>query len=100
MNRQKSIKSHTRKQKRPRRAFPYLEVAKMWAEGHSIAFIAHAIDRVDKSNPRDPYHSLRNFLFRMHKGYRNERGRMVRLPHRISRNRVIACRKAGLRVWA
>ena len=82
------------------RVFPYQKVAKLWERGKTIAQIAHAIDRVDKNNPKDPYHSLRNFLFRMHKGYRNEKGRMVRLPHRISRKRVLAGRKAGLRAWA
>lgn len=57
---------HRRKQ---RQAFPYVRAAKMWAAGKSIATIAHTLGRLDKNNPKDPYHSLRNFLYRMHKGY-------------------------------
>ena len=82
------------------RPFPYGQVAKMWAQNKSIAVIARAIGRVDKNNPNDPYHSLRNFLYRMHKGYTNSAGRVVRLPHRVSAKRVRACKQAGLRAWA
>lgn len=82
------------------RAFPYDRVAKMWAKGKSISAIAKAIGRIDKNNTKDPYHSLRNFLFRMHQGYRNGKGRLTRLPYRVSAKQVRACRKAGLRAWA
>jgi hypothetical protein len=77
--------------------FPYGRVANMWKKGWTIARIARAIDRVDKDNPKDPYHSLRNFLYRMHKGYVDERGRTVMLPHRVSKATVRAARRAGLR---
>lgn len=81
-------------------AFPYEKVAKMWAQNKPISVIAHAIGRVDKNNPKDPFHSLRNFLHRMHKGYTDRTGRIVRLPHRVSAKRVRACKRAGLRAWA
>ena len=81
------------------RPFPYERVAKMWKEGMTIAQIARAVNRVDKNNPSDPYHSLRNFLHRMHKGYTNGRGKTVKLPHRVSKAALRAARKAGLRAW-
>lgn len=80
------------------RPFPYLKVAKMWQQGKKISAIAHAINRVDKDNPNnDQYHSLRNFLRLMHAGYLNGNGRVVKLPHRISKDTVRKSRKAGLR---
>lgn len=88
---------HRRKQRHP---FPYARVAKMWDAGKSIATIAHTLGRVDKDNPKDPYHSLRNFLCRMHKGYRNGNGNLVKLPHRVSRSTVKAAQRAGKRAWA
>ena len=88
-----------RKQRRQYRPFPYRRVAKMWEKGLTIARIAYAVDRVDKDNPNDPYHSLRNFLYRMHKGYTNGKGRVVKLPHRVSKSTLRAARKAGLRAW-
>ncbi len=90
-------KKSKRKEYRP---FPYAQVAKMWAQNKSISVIARAIGRVDKNNHKDPYHSLRNFLYRMHKGYTNSAGRVVRLPHRVSAKRIRACKQAGLRAWA
>jgi hypothetical protein len=72
----------------------------MWSRGRTIAEIAHAIKRVDEQNPKDPYHSLRNFLYRMHQGYVDDKGRFVRLPYRVSPKRVLAGSKAGLRAWA
>jgi transglutaminase/protease-like cytokinesis protein 3 len=86
--------------RKPYAAFPYAQIAKMWAQNKSISVIAQAIGRVDKNNPKDPYHSLRNCLYRMHKGYRDRTGRIVRLPHRVSAKRVRACKQAGLRAWA
>jgi len=79
------------------RPFPYLRVARMWGQGKKISAIARAINRVDKHNPGDPYHSLRNFLYRMHKGYTNRKGKVVKLPHRVSKATVRRSRKAGLR---
>ena len=71
----------------------------MWSAGKTIAVIARAIGRVDKNNPKDPFHTMRNCLYRMHKGYVNETGRIIKLPHRVSRASVRASRKAGLRAW-
>jgi hypothetical protein len=94
-------KAHTSRGRKRRqyRPFPYERVAKMWTKGMTLARIAVAIDRVDKDNPQDPYHSLRNFLHRMHRGYPNGKGRIVKLPHRVSQATVRASRKAGLRAW-
>jgi hypothetical protein len=98
-SRSKSKTQLKRKQRRQYRPFPYLRVAKMWKKGMTIARIARAIDRVDRDNPEDPHHSLRNFLYRMHKGYTNGRGKIVKLPHRVSKAALRAARKAGLRAW-
>lgn len=87
--------------KREYKTFPYQRVARMWRAGKSIAQIGQAIGRVDKESPTgDLYHSLRNFLYRMHnRGYKNKGGRLVRLPYRVSKRTVRAARKAGLRAW-
>jgi hypothetical protein len=70
-----------------RKTFPYLKVAKLWTEGKTIAQIATAIRRIDKGrDDGDRYHSLRNFLRRMHIGYPNEHGVITKLPYRISRS--------------
>ena len=82
------------------RKFPYDKVARLWGAGKSISQIGHAIKRVDKGSPTgDLYHSLRNFLYRMHRGYKNKSGRTVRLPYRVSQRTIRAARKAGLRAW-
>lgn len=82
--------------KRAYRPFPYTRVARMWSAGKTIAAIAQAIGRVDKNNPKDPFHTMRNCLYRMHKGYVSTTGRIVKLPHRVSPATVRASRKAGL----
>jgi hypothetical protein len=46
-------------------AFPYEQVAKLWAQEKTIPEIATAIDRAGKG--ADPYHSLRVALTKMHK---------------------------------
>ena len=68
----------------------------MWAQEKTIPQIATAIERVGKGD--DPYHSLRVALTHMHKGYKNSKGDVVKLPHRMSRAAVAACAKAGKRV--
>ncbi len=102
MKQARTTTSLSGKLKCPRRytRFPYAWVAKMWEQGRTISQIAHAIKRVDKQNPKDPYHSLRNFLYRMHKGYTAGNGQIVRLPYRVSPKLVRACKQAGLRAWA
>src|SRR4029077_7643257 len=81
------------------RKFPYERVAKMWGKGITIGRIARAIDREDKDNPNDPYHSLPNFLYEMAKGYTTGIGPVVKLPHRVSKAALRAARSAGLRAW-
>jgi hypothetical protein len=76
-----------------RRPFPYGRVARMWAKGKTIAEIAKAIGRV--GNGKDPYHDLRVALTRMHRGYRNPQGKLVRLPYRISNKTLKLAVKAG-----
>jgi len=96
------MKSKCRQTKPKRyRKFPYVRVAEMWGNGMTIGRIARATNRVDKGNANgDLYHSLRNFLYRMHtRGYRDADGRLVRLPYRVSPKTVRAARKAGLRAW-
>jgi hypothetical protein len=95
----KTPKKSARPAKRKRatsRRFPYEQVAKMWALNRTIPEIAKAIDRVGKGD--DPYHSLRVALTKMHKGHKNSKGDVVKLPHRMSRAAVAACAKAGNRV--
>jgi hypothetical protein len=85
-----------RKRKRKgakRRPFPYGRVARMWAKGKTIAEIAKAIGRVGKG--KDPYHALRVVLTRMHRGYRSTEGKLVKLPHRISKKTLRLAVKAG-----
>lgn len=81
--------------KRPaeRRPFPYAKVAKLWAEGKTIAQIAKAIGRVGEG--KDPYHGLRVHLSLMHRGYKTDDGKVVKLPHRISRKTLKLATKAG-----
>jgi hypothetical protein len=78
-----------------RRAFPYHRVAKLWARGKTIAKIGTAIGRVDRDREDgDRFHTLRNFLMRMHKGYRDREGNIVKLPYRASRKAVRAAKAA------
>jgi hypothetical protein len=88
---------HAGKRRRQRRPFPYGRVERMWEQNKTIAQIAHATGRVDKNNLKDPYHSVRNFLYRMHKGYRNGDGKIVRLSHRVSPFTLKKSRVAGLK---
>jgi hypothetical protein len=89
---------HRRKQRRP---FPYARLAKMWAAGKSIATIARALGRIDKHNPKDPYHSLRNFMYQLRKhAYRDENGALLKLPYHVGTSTRKAAQRAGLRAWA
>ena len=89
--------SASSRSKTTRRRFPYHRVARMWEQGKTISTIAYAIGCVDQKNPKDRFHSLRNLLYRMHKGYKDKSGRIVKLPHRVSKATLIAARRAGLR---
>lgn len=93
----KKLKKSARPAKRKRatsRAFPYEQVAKMWAQEKTIPQIATAIERVGKGD--DPYHSLRVALTRFHKGVKLN-GRLVKLPHRVSKKTLKLATKAGKR---
>jgi len=79
------------------RPFPYEQVAKMWAQEKTIPEIAKAIGRVGKGD--DPCHSLRVALTRFHKGVKLN-GRLVKLPHRVSRKTLKLATKAGKKASA
>jgi hypothetical protein len=80
-----------------RKPFPYQLVAKLWAEGKTIAQIAERIGRIDQyREDGDKYHTLRVFLMRMHAGYRDRFGKIVRLPYRASPKLVRAAKKRRL----
>ena len=79
--------------KRERQPFPYLRVLKMWQAGKSSMAIAKAIGRYD-SKAADPMHGFRVTLTRFHKGVRIE-GKLVKLPHRVSRVALKRATKAG-----
>jgi hypothetical protein len=96
-NMKKKVVRVTRKVKP--QCFPKDKIARMWAKGLTISAIAKAIGRVDENNPSDPFHSLRNCLHRMHRGYTDHTGRVVRLPYRVSARQVRACKRAGHRAW-
>jgi hypothetical protein len=75
-----------------RRAFPYQRVARLWKNGRTIAEIGERIGYVDRDREDgDRFHSLRNFLRRMHsRGYRNHAGKLLKLPYRMPRKLVRA----------
>ena len=77
------------------RPFPYAKVAEMWAQKKTIPEIATAIDRVGKGD--DKFHALRIFLSKMHKGYKNTEGKVVKLRYRVSRKTLTLAVKAGKR---
>ena len=80
------------------RPFPYAKVAEMWAQEKTIPEIAKAIRRVGKGD--DKFHALRIFLSKMHKGYRDPKGDIVKLPYRVSAATVKLAVKAGKRASA
>jgi hypothetical protein len=97
----KTPKKAARPAKRKRatsRPFPYAKVAEMWAQEKTIPEIAKAIRRVGKGD--DKFHALRIFLTKMHKGYRDAEGNIVKLPYRVSHKTVKLAIKAGKRASA
>jgi len=76
-----------------RKQFPYARVLAMWKAGKSSMEIAKAIGRYD-SKAADPMHSFRVALTRFHKGVRID-GKVVKLPHRVSRAALKRATKAG-----
>ena len=72
--------------KKKMRKFPYQEVARLWAEGKTQLQIAEAIGRVDSiTNRGGRTHTLRTFLTKMHAGYKDENGNIVKLPYRAKK---------------
>ncbi len=81
-----------------RKLFPYGRVLKMWKAGKSSMEIAKAIGRYD-SKAADPMHSFRVTLTRFHKGVRID-GKLVKLPHRVSKAALKRATKAGKKAAA
>jgi hypothetical protein len=94
----KKVSRPAERKRATRRAFPYPKVAEMWAQEKTIPEIATAIDRVGKGDDR--FHALRIFLSKMHKGYKNTEGKVVKLPYRVSRKTLKLAVKAGKRASA
>lgn len=81
-----------------RKLFPYARVLKMWKTGKSSMEIAKAVGRYD-SKAADPMHSFRVTLTRFHKGVKIK-GKLVRLPHRVSKKALKLATKAGKKASA
>ena len=81
-----------------RKPFPYARVLKMWKAGKSSMEIAKAVGRYD-SKAADPMHSFRVTLTRFHKGVRIN-GKLVKLPHRVSKAALKRATKAGRKAVA
>ena len=95
---QKKAARPTKRKRATSRPFPYAEVAEMWAQERTIPEIAKAVGRVGKGH--DPYHALRVALTKMHKGYKDKSGNIVRLPHRVSPKTLKLATKAGRKASA
>ncbi|MGA3104541.1 MAG: hypothetical protein ABSD53_08680 [Terriglobales bacterium] len=101
----KTVKKAKRKTTKPaakkpiqRRAFPYQQVLKMWKAGKTLEKIARAVGRYQK-DADDPLHSFRVSLTRFHKGVRID-GKLVKLPHRVSRKTLKLATTAGKKAAA
>jgi hypothetical protein len=94
--RKKATKPATKKLKR--REFPYQTVLRMWNAGKTLETIARATGRYQK-NAADPLHGFRVTLTRFHKGVKLN-GRLVKLPHRVSRKTLKLATKAGKKASA
>ena len=81
-----------------RKPFPYARVLKMWKAGKSSMEIAKTVGRYD-SKAADPMHSFRVTLTRFHKGVRIN-GKVVKLPHRVSKAALKRATKAGKKAAA
>jgi hypothetical protein len=94
----KKIPATKHSRKPQRQPFPYTRVLKMWTAGKSSMEIAKAIGRYD-SKAADPMHSFRVTLTRFHKGVRID-GKLVKLPHRVSKKALKLATKAGKKAAA
>jgi|SRR5579864_4102331 len=82
-----------------RRAFPYVRVAKLWAAGKTLTEISNAIG-IFNTKSDDPNHRLRVALTSMHKGWRDAKGKLHKLPHRVKKSSLAASRRAGKKASA
>jgi hypothetical protein len=81
-----------------RREFPYQTVLKMWNAGKTLETIARATGRY-QPKADDPLHGFRVSLTRFHKGVKLN-GRLVKLPHRVSKKTLRLATKAGKKASA
>jgi hypothetical protein len=81
-----------------RREFPYQRVLQMWKAGKTLETIARAVGRFQK-DANDPLHGFRVSLTRFHAGVKLN-GRLVKLPHRVSKSSLKLSRKAGKKATA
>lgn len=82
-----------KKGSRNRRAFPYQRVARLWANGRTIREIAERINYLDQGrDDGDECHTMRVWLGRMHRGWRDKHGKLRRLSYRVSRAVVRAAK--------
>ena len=81
------------------RPFPYERVAKFWAKGKTLTEISKAIG-VFNIKSDDPNHRLRVALTGMHKGWRDSKGKLHKLPHRVKKSSLAASRRAGKKAAA
>jgi len=70
----------------------------MWKAGKTLEKIARAVGRYQK-DADDPLHSFRVSLTRFHKGVRID-GKLVKLPHRVSRKTLKLATTAGKKAAA
>jgi hypothetical protein len=89
--RKKATKPAPKKLKR--REFPYQRVLKMWKAGKTMETIARATGRYQQ-DAADPLHSFRVSLTRFHRGVKIG-GKIVKLPHRVSKTTLKLATKAG-----
>jgi hypothetical protein len=94
--RKKVAKPAIKKQKR--REFPYQTILKMWNAGKTLETIARATGRY-QPKADDPLHGFRVSLTRFHKGVKLN-GRLVKLPHRVSKKTLKLATKAGKKASA
>ena len=95
-----SAKKVSRNQKASqRRPFPYERVAKLWAKGKTLTEISKAIG-IFNIKSDDPNHRLRVALTGMHKGWRDSKGKLHKLPHRVKKSSLAASRRAGKKAGA
>jgi len=83
-----------KKTAKKRKPFPYARVARLWKNGRTVSEIGERIGCVDRDREDgDRFHTLRVRLSRMHAGYKDSSGKIVKLPYRISRKLVKAAKE-------